>query len=75
MIRTVDFRGLTLTKAQYTSDLPRASLNVAQAMTLITPILDRVAHGCEADLFELAQEFDGVRPPSIRVPELALLDA
>ncbi|MEK6649127.1 MAG: histidinol dehydrogenase [Actinomycetota bacterium] len=75
MIRTVDFRGRVLTKAQYKSELPRATLDVSQAMTLIAPILDRVAHGDEEDLFELAQEFDGVRPPSIRVPESALSDA
>ena len=75
MIRTVDFRGRVLTKAQYKSELPRATLDVRQAMTLIAPILDRVAHGDEEDLFELAQEFDGVRPPSIRVPESALSDA
>jgi histidinol dehydrogenase len=75
MIRTVDFRGLTLTKAQYKSALPRAAVNVAQAMALITPILDRVEHGREEDLFELAREFDGVRPPSIRVPESALHNA
>lgn len=75
MIRTVDFRGLALTKAQYKNELPRATLNVAAAMTLIAPILDRVAQGNEEDLFELAQEFDGVRPPSIRVPESVLNDA
>lgn len=75
MIRTVDFRGRVLTKAQYERELPRATLDVAGAMVLIAPILDRVAHGNLEDLFELAQEFDGVRPPSIRVPESALRDA
>lgn len=75
MIRTVDFRGRVLTKAQYKSELPRATLDVAGAMVLIAPILDRVADGNEEDLFELAQEFDGVRPPSIRVSETILHDA
>jgi histidinol dehydrogenase len=75
MIRTVDFRGLTLTKAQYQNELPRAKLNVAEAMALVAPILDRVSGGTEQDLFDLAQEFDGVRPPSIRVPERAILEA
>jgi histidinol dehydrogenase len=41
-------------------------------MTLIAPILQRVQNGTEADLIALAQEFDGVTPPSIRVPQLAL---
>jgi len=68
MIRTVDFRGRSLSKAQYKQELPRATLDVAEAMRLIAPILDRVARGSEADLLDLDQEFDGVRPPSIRVP-------
>ncbi len=78
MIRTVDFRGRRLTKAQYRNELPRAALDVAEAMNLITPILHRVATGDESVLLDLAQEFDGVRPPSIRVPreriETALAD-
>ena len=41
-------------------------------MTLIEPILRRVQNGTEADLIALAQEFDGVTPPSIRVPQSAL---
>ena len=72
MIRTVDLRGKTLDKAGYQAELPRAQLDVAQAMTLIEPILRRVQHGNEADLIALAQEFDGVTPASIRVPQSAL---
>ena len=72
MIRTVDLRGKILDKAGYQAELPRAKLDVAQAMTLIEPILRRVQHGTEADLIALAQEFDGVTPPSIRVPQSAL---
>ena len=72
MIRTVDLRGKTLDKAGYQAELPRAQLDVAQAMTLIEPILRRVQHGSESDLIALAQEFDGVTPASIRVPQSAL---
>ena len=72
MIRTVDLRGKSLDKAGYRGELPRAKLDVAQAMTLIEPILRRVQNGTEADLIALAQEFDGVTPPSIRVPQSAL---
>ena len=72
MIRTVDLRGQSLDKAGYQAELPRAQLDVAKAMTLIEPILHRVQHGTEADLIALAQEFDGVRPASIRVPQSAL---
>lgn len=72
MIRTVDLRGQSLDKAGYQAELPRAKLDVAQAMVLIEPILQRVQHGTEADLIALAQEFDGVTPASIRVPQSAL---
>jgi len=72
VIRTVDLRGKSLDKAGYQAELPRAQLDVAQAMTLIEPILRRVQHGTEADLIALAQEFDGVTPASIRVPQSAL---
>jgi histidinol dehydrogenase len=64
-----------LTKSAYQSELPRADLNVGEAMRLIEPILKRVKNGSESDLLDLAQEFDGVRPPSIRVPGTALASA
>ena len=72
MIRTVDLRGKALTKAGYNAELPRAALDVAQAMALVEPILHRVKIGGEAELIKLAQEFDGVTPASIRVPQQAL---
>lgn len=72
MIRTVDLRGKALNKAGYNAQLPRAALDVAQAMSLIEPILHRVKNGGEAELIKLAQEFDGVTPTSIRVPQKSL---
>ena len=75
MIRSVDCRGRALTKAQYKELLPRASLDVAQAMKVIAPILERVKNGKEEDLFALAQEFDGVLLSSTRVVPKALSKA
>ncbi len=72
MIRTVDLRGKALNKAGYNAELPRALLDVAQAMALVEPILHRVKTGGESELIKLAQEFDGVTPVSIRVPQRAL---
>lgn len=72
MIRRVDLRGQRHTKAEYQNLLPRATLDVNEAMTLIQPILSRVKDGSAEDLFALAQEFDGIRPPSLRVPQSAL---
>lgn len=72
MIRTVDLRGQRLTPAQINKAIPRAHLDVAAAMELVHPILERVRTGDEATLISLAQEFDGVTPLSIRVPKQAL---
>lgn len=72
MIRTVDLRGQRLTPAQINRALPRASLDVASAMELVAPILERVRTGNEETLKALAMEFDGVTPPSIRVPQSAI---
>jgi len=71
-MRTVDLRGRQLDKAGYQALLPRAPLDVAAAMAAVAPILERVKSGNESDLIALAQEFDGVTPPSIRVPQQAL---
>ena len=69
MIRTLDLRGHALSKAGYQRAIPRASLDIATAMRTIEPILERVKNGSESDLMNLAQEFDGVRPASIRVSQ------
>ena len=71
-MRTVDLRGSRLDKAGYQDALPRATLDIASAMVIIEPILHRVQKGDESDLIALAQEFDGVTPQSIRVPQAAL---
>ena len=72
MIRRVDLRGARHSKAEVQDLLPRATLDVNEAMKLIEPILTRVKNGGVEDLFALGQEFDGVRPPSLRVPQSAL---
>ena len=72
MIRTLDLRGRTLSKAEINREIPRARLDVETAMVAIAPILERVKNGSEETLRELAQEFDGVKPVEIRVPQSAL---
>jgi histidinol dehydrogenase len=78
MLRIVDFRGRNLEKSQYFRELPRAALDVSAAMELIAPILEKVKDGNESDLLDLSEEFDGVRPESVKVPraviEQALVD-
>ena len=74
-MRLVDLRGQRLSKAGYSQAIPRAALDVAEAMKLVEPILLRVKNGNGADLIALAQEFDRVTPPSIKVPRAVLTKA
>ena len=74
-IPLIDLRGKKLSRAQYKRVIPRAALDVARALDVIAPILDRVENGSEETLRELAHEFDGVRPEHIRVPRAVIEDA
>ena len=67
-IRTVDFRGRSLSKIGYRNELPRAELDIEAALVSIAPILQSVKNGSETALLDLCEKFDGVRPKSIRVP-------
>jgi histidinol dehydrogenase len=69
MIRTVDLRNLRLSKAGYQERLPRATLDINQAMVSVEPILARVKNGTLSDLLDLSLEFDGVRPATLRVSQ------
>ena len=75
MIRTVDLRGVRLSKAAYQERLPRATLDINQAMQSVEPILARVKTGNLSDLLDLSFEFDGIRPPSLRVAQSDLDNA
>ena len=68
-IRSLDLRGKGLSKSEYQSELPRATLDIATAMRAIEPILEQVKNGTEADLIELGKKFDGIAPVQVRVPE------
>jgi histidinol dehydrogenase len=63
--RPADLRGL----------LPRAEVDVDQAVEQVRPIIEAVRErGAEAAL-DYAERFDRVRPGAVRVPEQALKDA
>ena len=68
----LDLRGQALSKAGYQRAIPRAKLDIATAMRTIEPILERVKNGDQSELLKLAEEFDGVRPASIRVSQVEL---
>ena len=69
MIRRIDLRG---TAADLATVLPRAALDVETALATVRPICDDVRDRGDKALAELSERFDGVRPPSLRVPADAL---
>lgn len=72
MIRRIDLRGST---ADPRTVVPRADLDVNEAITQVQPVVDDVRlRGAEAVL-EWTERFDGVRPPTLRVPAEAIAAA
>jgi histidinol dehydrogenase len=70
----IDLRGADLSVARLRAALPRGGVDVEAALSTVRPIVDAVAdRGAEAAL-EYGESFDGVRPPTVRVPS-AELDA
>ena len=69
MIRRLDLRG---SHADPRAVLPRAAVDVESVLETVRPIVDDVRdRGAEAVL-EWGERLDGVRPPSLRVPQEAL---
>ncbi|MDR2373013.1 MAG: histidinol dehydrogenase [Bifidobacteriaceae bacterium] len=69
MIRTIDLRGSDrLSAADVAGALPRAEFDVDAAQAQVRPLLEDVARRGAAALAEQAVRFDGVAPPSPRVP-------
>ena len=69
VLRTLDLTGVD---GAYRSLLPRGEFDVEAALDRVRPIVDDVAaRGAEA-LTEYSHRFDGVVPPSLRVPPEAL---
>ncbi|MDD4865946.1 MAG: histidinol dehydrogenase [Mycobacterium sp.] len=72
MLARIDLRGTTLTAARLRSALPRGDADVDAVLGTVRPIVAAVAErGAEAAL-EFGASFDGVRAPSVRVPDGAL---
>lgn len=68
MINRLDLRGRSLTARELIEALPRAEVRVEDAAERVAPIIAGVrAHGA-AELRDLAERFDGVRPVNLRVP-------
>lgn len=70
LLRTIDLTGAGLDDApfDYRAAVPRAALDVDHALERVRPICDAVREEGEVALLRFAEQFDGVRPGSLRVP-------
>ncbi len=67
-MRRLDLRGQTLDARELRSTLPRAALDVEGAVAAVRPVVDDVRSRGAAAVLDAGERFDGVRPPSLRVP-------
>jgi histidinol dehydrogenase len=74
-MRQIDLSAQSLSKSEYRKILPRANFSVDEAIEKIKPTLRKVKEGDENVLKQLALEFDGIAPKSIRVDKKDLLEA
>ena len=68
VITRIDLRGRTLSRRELLAELPRAEVDVEHAAEVVAPILAAVRTRGAAELRDLAERFDGVRPVHLRVP-------
>ena len=75
MLSVTDLRPLDTATADLSRIIPRANVDVSSVVPVVAPIIEQVRHGGEQTLLELAERFDGVRPPALRVPAEAVTAA
>jgi histidinol dehydrogenase len=73
VLTRIDLRGRR--GADLQGVLPRAAVDVADAVEIVRPVVDDVAARGVAAVLDASERFDGVRPESLRVPAEALAEA
>jgi histidinol dehydrogenase len=68
VISRIDLRGRVLSRRELLAELPRAEVDVEHAAQTVAPIIEGVRARGAAELRDLAERFDGVRPHHLRVP-------
>ena len=75
MLRVIDLRGRNLTTSQLRRIIPRGGVSVASVVEKVAPIVNDIQHRGAAAALKYCEQFDGIRPEAIRVPQQALDDA
>ncbi|WP_344065005.1 histidinol dehydrogenase [Nostocoides vanveenii] len=72
MMQRLDLRGRSLSLRELREGLPRAQFDVDAALYSVEPICAEVRAGGGDALRDLAERYDGVCPPRLRVPDETL---
>lgn len=75
MLRTIDVRGRSHSRAELLRLVPRAAVDTTAAVDRVRPLVDDVRARGEAALREQALTFDGVEGHALRVPEQRVFDS
>jgi len=75
VLSLIDLRGMNLTTRELLTVVPRADVNVGDALATVEPIIRDVRERGEVALRELGAKFDGVSPEYLRVPAAVITDA
>lgn len=75
MLRIIDLRGRETDHATLLTALPRAELDVEQAVARVSPLMHDVQADGEAALLRQAEQFDHVRPDHVAVTEAEIAAA
>lgn len=75
MLRVIDLRGRKLTTSQLRRIIPRGGVSVASVVEKVAPIVNDIQHRGAAAALKYCEQFDGIRPEAIRVPQQALDNA
>ncbi|WP_369023982.1 histidinol dehydrogenase [Nocardia cyriacigeorgica] len=68
----VDLRGRTPSAAELRTALPRGGVDVDSVLHQVRPVVEAIRDRGVAAAQEFSEKFDGVVPPSVRVPESEL---
>lgn len=72
LIRFLDLSDQEISADQVERDIPRASLDLASAIEIIRPLVDRIRSNGASAIQEIAKEIDGIDISPIRVSESEL---
>src|SRR5699024_10511523 len=74
MLRVIDLRGRKLTTSQLRRIIPRGGVSVASVVEKVAPIVSDIQHRGAAAALDYSEQFYGIRPTALRVPQHALDD-